>query len=60
MLSEILEGRRVKPPLEIYRPGDLLPYTLRGITRKYMLLLGQCMLRNAQDWVSALYLIIYK
>ncbi len=25
MLSEISEGRRVKPPSEIYRPGDLLP-----------------------------------
>ncbi len=41
MLLEISEGRRVKPPLEIYRPGDLLPYTLRGITWKYALLLGQ-------------------
>jgi hypothetical protein len=42
MLWEISEGRRVKPPLEIYRPGDLLPYTLRGISRKCALLLGQC------------------
>jgi hypothetical protein len=37
MLSEISEGRRFKPPSEIYRPGDLLPYTLRGITWKYAL-----------------------
>jgi hypothetical protein len=42
MLKEISEGRGVKPPSEIYRPGDLLPYTLRGISRKYALLLGQC------------------
>jgi hypothetical protein len=42
MLSEISEGRRVKPPWGIYWPGDLLPYTLRGISRKYALLLGQC------------------
>ncbi len=28
--------------MEIYRPGDLLPYTLQGISRKYALLLGQC------------------
>jgi hypothetical protein len=42
MLWEISEGRRVKPTSEIYRPGDLLPYTLRGISRKYALLLGQC------------------
>ncbi len=26
----------------LYRPGDLLPYTHRGITRKYALLLGLC------------------
>jgi hypothetical protein len=42
MLWEISEGRRVKPPSEIYRPGDFLPYTLRGISRKCALLLGQC------------------
>jgi hypothetical protein len=42
MLWEISEGRRGKPPSEIYRPGDLLPYTLRGISRKCALLLGQC------------------
>jgi hypothetical protein len=30
MFLEISEGRRVKPALEIYRAGDLLPYTLRG------------------------------
>jgi hypothetical protein len=42
MLWEISEGRRVKPPSEIYRPGDLLPYTLRIISRKCALLLGQC------------------
>jgi hypothetical protein len=42
MLEEISEGRRVKPPSEIYRPGDLLPYTLRGISQKYSILLGQC------------------
>jgi hypothetical protein len=34
MLWEISEGRRVNPPSEIYRPGDLLPYTLRVISRK--------------------------
>ncbi len=27
---------------EIYPPGDLLSYTLRGITQKFALLLGQC------------------
>ncbi len=42
MLSEISKGRRIKPPSEIYRPGDLLPYTLREIIWKYALLLGQC------------------
>jgi hypothetical protein len=42
MLSEISKGRRVKPTSEIYWPGDLLPYTLQGITQKYALLLGQC------------------
>jgi hypothetical protein len=42
MLWEISEGRRVKPPSEIYRPGDLLPYTLQGISWKCALLLGQC------------------
>jgi hypothetical protein len=42
MLSEISERRRVKPPSESYQPEDLLPYTVRGITRKYALLLGQC------------------
>jgi hypothetical protein len=42
MLWEISEERRVNPPSEIYRPGDLLPYTLRGISRKFALLLGQC------------------
>ncbi len=42
MLSEISQGTRVKLPSEIYRPGDLLPYTLRGIFRKYALLLRQC------------------
>jgi hypothetical protein len=42
MLLEISKWRRVKPPSEIYRPGNLLPYTLRGISRKYALLLGQC------------------
>jgi hypothetical protein len=44
MFSEISEGRRVKLPSEICWPGDLLPYTLRGITgtRKHALLLGQC------------------
>jgi hypothetical protein len=30
MLSEISEGRRVKPPSEIYRPGDLLTYTVQS------------------------------
>jgi hypothetical protein len=53
--SEISEGSRVKcyrkfPKIEglnrlrkkNYWPGDLLPYTLRGISRKYALLLGQC------------------
>jgi hypothetical protein len=44
MFSEISEGRRVKPCSEIYRPGDLLPYTLRGISRKYALLLGHCIM----------------
>ncbi len=39
---EISEGRRVKPSLEIYSRGDLVPYTLRGISQKYALLLGQC------------------
>jgi hypothetical protein len=38
MLLEISEGRRVQPPSEVYRPGDLLPYTLQGISRKYALL----------------------
>jgi hypothetical protein len=42
MLWEISEGRRVKPSSEIYRPGDLLPYTLQVISRKCALLLGQC------------------
>jgi hypothetical protein len=42
MFTEISEWRRVKPPSEIYRPGDLLPYTLRGISQKYAILLGQC------------------
>jgi hypothetical protein len=28
MLSEISKRRRVKIPSDIYRPGDLLPYTL--------------------------------
>jgi hypothetical protein len=42
MLSEISKERRVKQPSEIYRPGDLLPNTLRGISRKYALLLEQC------------------
>jgi hypothetical protein len=46
MLSEISEGRRVKPPSEIYRPGDVLPYTLRGISRKSALFLGQ---RRSQE-----------
>jgi hypothetical protein len=46
MLLEISEGRRVKPTSEIYRPGDLLPYTLRGISRKYALLLEQCVTKN--------------
>jgi hypothetical protein len=41
MLSEISKGRKVKPPSEIYRPGDLLPFTLWGITRNCALLLGQ-------------------
>ncbi len=36
MLLEISKGRRVKPPEEIYPPEDLLLYTLRGITRKYV------------------------
>jgi hypothetical protein len=57
MFSEISEWRRVKPPSEIYRPGDLLPYTLRGISRKYALLLGQCKLlqeRNFRDIVHIL------
>jgi hypothetical protein len=35
-------GSRIKLPSDIYRPGDLLSYTLRGISRKYVLLLGQC------------------
>jgi hypothetical protein len=42
MLWEISEGRRVKPPSEIYWPGYFPPYTLRGISRKCALLLGQC------------------
>jgi hypothetical protein len=42
MLLGLSEGRKVKPPSEIYLPGDLLPYTLSGIPRKYALLLGQC------------------
>jgi hypothetical protein len=42
MFSEMSEKRRVKTPLEIYPSGDLLPYTLRGITQKFALLLGQC------------------
>jgi hypothetical protein len=42
MLWEISEERRVNPPSEIYQPGDLLLYTLRGISRKFALLLGQC------------------
>ncbi len=52
MLLEISERRRVKPPSEIYRPGDLLPYTLRGISRKFALLLGQCGGRADVQWVS--------
>jgi hypothetical protein len=51
MLSEISEGRRVKPSSEIYRLGDLLPYTLQGISQKYALLLGQCT-ESAVLWVS--------
>ncbi len=39
MLSEIAEGRRVKPATEIYPPGDLLTYTLPGISLNYELLL---------------------
>jgi hypothetical protein len=35
MLSEISEAMRVKMPSEICLPGDLLPYTLRRITRKF-------------------------
>jgi hypothetical protein len=42
MLSEISGRRRVKPPSEIYWPGDLLSYTLGGISQKHALLLGQC------------------
>ncbi len=51
MLSEISEGRRVNPTLEIYRPGDLLPYTLGGISWKYALLLGQYTVK----WPKSLY-----
>ncbi len=42
MLLEISEGRWVKLLLETSPPGDLLLHTLRGITRKSALLLGQC------------------
>jgi hypothetical protein len=36
MLSEISKGRRVKLPSKIYLAGELLPYTLQGITQKYV------------------------
>jgi hypothetical protein len=52
--SEISEGSRVKPPSEIYRPGDLLPYTLRGISRKCALLLGQCTAANRIEYLCKL------
>jgi hypothetical protein len=38
---EISEGRRVKS-FRKFPKGEVLPYTLRGISRKYALLLGQC------------------
>ncbi len=53
MISEISEGRRVKPPSEIFRPGNLLPYTLPVISRKYALFLGQC--RSSSMYVASLW-----
>ncbi len=59
MLWKISEGRRVKRPSEIYRPGDLLPYTLRGISRKCALLLEQCtrVLYGVQSYGDTLHVL---
>jgi hypothetical protein len=67
MLWEISEERRVNPSSEIYLPGDLLPYTLRGISRKFALLLGKCRLppgtksaiRHVLDKYYWPYIILY-
>ncbi len=60
MFSEISEWRRVKLPSEIYWPGDLLPYTIRGVSRKYALLLGLCSVeKRATDLNSRTNCIVY-